>query len=118
MFVGFPRATAARRVVFAALVIFAALLAVLSFAALRSTGGTASRLSHHLPLLGAVGLGGLVFMAAATWLAWRYPQWAMPAVIVLAPLRVGIELGSKDEQPAHSAVPAADRRRRRRDGGP
>ncbi len=95
MFVGFPRATAARRVVFAAMVVFAALLAVLSFAALRSTGGTASRLSHHLPLLSVVGLGGLVFLAAATWLAWRYPQWAMPAVIVLAPLRVGVELGSK-----------------------
>jgi O-antigen ligase len=63
-------------------------------AALRSTSGTADRLAHHLPLLGVAGLAGLVFLAAATWLAWRYPDWAMPAVVVLAPLRVGLSLGS------------------------
>ncbi len=94
VFVGMPRATTARRIVFGALVVFSALLAVFSFDALRSTGGSASRLAHHLPLLGAVGLGGLVFLAAATWLAWRYPEWAMPAVIILAPLRIALALGS------------------------
>jgi len=35
-----------------------------------------------------------VFLAAATWLVWRYPDWAMPVVIVLAPLRVELSLGS------------------------
>jgi len=94
VFVGIPRATTARRVVFGALVVCTALLAGFSFQALRSTGGSASRLAHHLPLLGVAGLAGLVFLAAATWLAWRYPEWAMPAVIILAPLRVGIALGS------------------------
>jgi O-antigen ligase len=94
VFVGIPRATTARRIVFGALVVCSALLTVFSFDALRSTGGSASRLAHHLPLLGAAGLGGLVFLAAATWLAWRYPEWAMPAVIVLAPLRIGVALGS------------------------
>jgi O-antigen ligase len=84
----------ARRIVFGALVVCSILLAGFSFAALRSTGGTASRLAHHLPLLGVAGLGGLVFLAAATWLAWRYPDWAMPAVIALAPLRIGLSLGS------------------------
>ena len=94
VFVGIPRATTARRIVFGALVVCSAMLTVFSFDALRSTGGSASRLAHHLPLLGAAGLGGLVFLAAATWLAWRYPEWAMPAVIVLAPLRIGVALGS------------------------
>jgi O-antigen ligase len=94
VFVGIPRATMARRIVFGALLVCSALLTVFSFDALRSTGGSASRLAHHLPLLGAVGIGGLVFLAAATWLAWRYPEWAMPAVIILAPLRIGVALGS------------------------
>ena len=94
VFVGIPRATMARRIVFGALVVCSALLIVFSFDALRSTGGSASRLAHHLPLLGAVGVAGLVFLTAATWLAWRYPEWAMPAVIILAPLRIGVALGS------------------------
>ena len=94
VFVGIPRATAARRIVFVALVIFAILLATFSLGALRSTSGAASRLTHHLPLLGVAGLGFVVFLAAATWLAWRYPDWAMPVVVVLAPLRVGLPLGS------------------------
>jgi O-antigen ligase len=94
VFVGIPRATPARRIVFAALVVFAVLLAAFSLGALRSTGGTAGRLAHHLPLLGVAGLGLVVFLAAATWLAWRYPEWAMPTVLVLAPLRVGLPLGS------------------------
>ena len=94
VFVGVPCATATRRIVFVAMVVFAVLLAMFSLGALRSTSGTASRLTHHLPLLGVAGLGFVVFLAAATWLAWRYPDWAMPAVVVLAPLRVGLPLGS------------------------
>ena len=94
VFVGVPRETTARRVVFAALVVCAALLVGFSLGALRSTGGSASRLAHHLPLLGVAGVGGRVFLAALTWLAFRYPDWAMPVVIVLAPLRVALPLGS------------------------
>ena len=94
VFVGIPRQTTARRIVFGALLVCSALLAVFSFDALRSNSGSASRLAHHLPLLGAAGLCGLVFLAAATWLAWRYPEWAMPAVIILAPLRIAVALGS------------------------
>ncbi len=94
MFLGIPRAATARRIVFGALVAFSALLAVFSLDALRSSNGTASRVTHHLPLLGVAGVGLVVFLAAATWLAWRYPDWAMPVVIVLAPLRVGLALGS------------------------
>ena len=90
----------------------------LSLEALRSSGGTASRILHHLPLLGAAGLGLVVFLAAATWLAWRYPDWAMPAVVVLAPLRVELPLGTRTQQPARSAVPRAARGRHRRDRRP
>ena len=91
---GIPRGAAWRRLIFGALVVFTALLGAFSLGALRSSGGTASRLTHHLPLLGAAGLVFLVYLAAVTWLVWRYPDWAMPAVIVLAPLRVGLPLGS------------------------
>jgi len=94
LFVGIPRGALPRRAVFVALVIFTGLLAAFSLRALSSSGGTAGRLAHHLPLLGAGALGIVVFLAAATWLAWRYPDWAMLIVVVLAPLRVGLSLGS------------------------
>ena len=35
-----------------------------------------------------------MFVAALAWLAFRYPDWAMPVVLVLAPLRVGLPHGS------------------------
>jgi O-antigen ligase len=84
----------ARRIIMGALIVFTALLAAFSIDALRSTGGTAGRLTHHLPLLGAAGLALAVFLAAAAWLAWRYPDWAMPVLLVLAPLRIELPLGS------------------------
>ena len=94
LFVGVPRNTTARRAILAALVIFTALLAAFSLDSLSSTNGTIERLSHHLPLFGVAGLGLAVFLAAATFLAWRYPDWAMPIVIVLAPLRVALSHGA------------------------
>jgi len=81
-------------VVFAALVVSTVLLAVSTLHALSAAGGSAARISHHLPLLAAGGLALAVYLAAATWLAWRYPDWAMPIVVVLAPLRVELPLGS------------------------
>jgi hypothetical protein len=81
-------------VIFAALVVFAAVMTAFTLRALSSTSGTAGRLSHHLPLLGVAGLGLALFLAAATLLAWRYPDWAMQIVIVLAPLRVALPHGS------------------------
>ena len=94
LFVDVPRSAPARRVVFAALVVFTALLTVSTLHALSASGGTAARISHHLPLLAAGGLAVAVFLTAATWLAWRYPDWAMPVVVVLAPLRIELPLGS------------------------
>ncbi len=80
--------------VFAALIACTVLLAVSTLDALSTAGGTAARVSHHLPLLAAGGLALTVFLTAATWLAWRYPDWAMPVVLVLAPLRIELPLGS------------------------
>ena len=94
LFVGIPRGALARRLIFVGLVVFTVLLVGFSLGALRSTGGTAARLTHHLPLLGVAGAGVAVFVAALAWLAFRYPDWAMPVVLVLAPLRVGLPHGS------------------------
>ena len=65
---------------------------------MRSSGPTAARILHHLSLFGAAGVAVAVFLAAATWLAYRYPDWAMPVVVVLAPLRIELPLktGSSD----------------------
>jgi len=95
LFVGWPRGASARRAVFIALVVFNVLLALFSFGAVRSTTGTASRLAHHVPALGALGVAALIMLAAATWLAWRYPQWAVVLVIVIAPLRVPLPFGTQ-----------------------
>ncbi len=80
--------------IFGGLVGFTVLLAVSTLDALSANGGSAARVTHHLPLLAAGGLALAVFLAAATWLAWRYPDWAMPLVVVLAPLRIELPLGS------------------------
>ena len=95
VFLGIPRGAAARRIVFAALVVFTALLCgVLARGAAleRRHGRAASLTTCRCSASPASAL--VVFLAAATWLAWRYPDWAMPVVIVLAPLRVGLPLGS------------------------
>jgi putative inorganic carbon (HCO3(-)) transporter len=55
-------------------------------------------LLHRWPLLLAAGVGALVVLAGLTWLAWRFPVWALPAALVLMPIRVPV--GS-----AHLLVP-------------
>jgi O-antigen ligase len=90
-----PRAAMLRRLILAALVALTLLLFGSSLEALRSSGPTAGRILHHLPLFGAAGLCLVVFLAAATWLAYRYPDWAMPVVVVLAPLRLELPLGTR-----------------------
>jgi O-antigen ligase len=94
LFLGVPRRAAARRVLCGLLLVFFVLLVAFSFGALRETTGAAGRLAHHLPVLGAAGAVGLVFLAALTWLAWRYPDYAVPVLVVLLPLRVPLPLGS------------------------
>ena len=45
-------------------------------------------LARHWLLLGGGAVVGLALLAGLTWLAWRYPRWAVPAMIVVMPLRV------------------------------
>jgi len=98
VFLDRPRARALRVAVLAALAVFTVVLAGASLESLRSSGPTAGRILHHLSLFGAAGVAVVVFLAAATWLAYRYPDWAMPVVVVLAPLRIELPLktGSSD----------------------
>ena len=94
LFLGWPRPTVWRRAVFGAFVATNVLLALFSFGAVRSTTGTAGRLAHHVPALAALGAGSLLMLAAATWLAWRYPRWAILLVMFVAPLRVPLPFGT------------------------
>jgi O-antigen ligase len=95
LFLDLPRAALLRRLIFVALIALTVLLFGSALEALRSSGPTAGRILHHLSLFGVAGLGLAVFLAAATWLAYRYPDWAMPVVVVLAPLRLELPLGTR-----------------------
>jgi putative inorganic carbon (hco3(-)) transporter len=58
------------------------------------TGALAAVASGSLlqrwPLLVGAAVGGLAVLAGLTWLAWRFPKWALPAALVLMPIRVPI----------------------------
>jgi O-antigen ligase len=84
---------------FAATIGFFALLTVSALPVVsRSHGGFAS----HVTLLAAAGLVGVALLAAVTWLAWRYPLYAIPAMIVVMPLRIPIPTGGS---PSYLLVP-------------
>jgi len=40
-------------------------------------------------------LGALALLAGLTWLAWRFPAWALPAVVAVMPLRVPVPVGDR-----------------------
>jgi len=60
--------------------------------ALTATAG--GGLMHHWPLLVAALAGGLIVLAALTWIVLRFPLWAVPAALVLMPIRIPIPTGS------------------------
>ena len=45
---------------------------------------------HRWPLLVGAAIGGLAVLAGLTWLAWRFPKWALPAALVLMPIRIPV----------------------------
>jgi putative inorganic carbon (hco3(-)) transporter len=47
-------------------------------------------LLHRWPLLIGAAVGGLVVLAGLTWVALRFPRWALPAALVLMPIRVPV----------------------------
>ncbi len=73
---------------FTGLTVAAGLLAV------RHTSGRLAKLhvTPHPQLL-VLAAGAVVVLAAMVWLAYRYPQWAVPVLVVLMPLRVPVPLG-------------------------
>ena len=104
LFLGFRRW---RRPLAAALVVATAALVGFSAVALRgssltlaaaqgsdaaapaaSTVPVGASLASRLPLLAALAAVTLVALALLTWLAYRYPAWALPAMVVVMPLRV------------------------------
>jgi len=84
---------------FGALLGFFALLVVSAVPVVSSShGGFAS----NVTLLAGGGLVGLALLAAVTWLVWRYPLYAIPAMVVLMPLRIPVPTGGS---PSYLLVP-------------
>jgi len=69
------------------LAVFAVLLAVL---ALRLVEHNHASLGTHLLVYAATGLLLVAALAGLTWLAWRFPRWAVPVMVAVMPLRVHV----------------------------
>ena len=88
---------------FAALsVAAAAALLTFSALALQTRADLARLLTSNPGLLAAGALGALTILAGATALAWRFPTWALPFAVAVAPLRVPIPVGTDT---VHALVP-------------
>jgi O-antigen ligase len=79
-----------------------AFFALLLAAALPLISSSHGGFTGHLTLLAAAGLIGALVLAAVTWLAWRYPLLAVPAMIILMPLRVPFPAGGS---PSYLLIP-------------
>ena len=115
LFVEMPRGALARRLIFVALVVFTALLFGFSLGRLRSTGGTAGRLPHHLTLLGVAGARRRGVPGGG-----RLARLPLPRLGHAGRGRAGAAARRaaarhEDQRPARAAVPRAARGRDRRD---
>ena len=95
LFAGWPRSTLVRRVLFVVMTAAFAAMCAFAFDSLRETSATLDRLGDHAGLLAAAGAGGLVFMAALTWLAFRYPTVTLILTLALLPLRLPLPFGDE-----------------------
>jgi O-antigen ligase len=93
LFVGWPRRTLVRRILFGLLVACFAALCSFAVAAVSTVSTAFDRAGGRPGLLVGAALGGCVFMAALTWLAYRYPNVTLIAVLALLPLRLPLPLG-------------------------
>ena len=93
LFVGWPRRTLVRRVLFGLLLACFAALCWFAVAAASTTTTAFDRLEGRPELLAGAAAAALVFMAALTWLAYRYPTVTLIAVLALLPLRLPLPLG-------------------------
>jgi putative inorganic carbon (HCO3(-)) transporter len=69
------------------------LFVLLVAAALPALSSSHGGFAGDLTLLGGGGLVGAVLLAAVTWLVWRHPLVAVPAMIFAMPLRVPVPTG-------------------------
>jgi putative inorganic carbon (HCO3(-)) transporter len=81
-----------RRTLAAALILLAVALGV--SAAIAIEGGRALHfISAHTPYVAGGAVLGLATLAVLTWVVHRYPGWAVPAIVVLMPLRTTVGAG-------------------------
>ena len=93
LFVGWPRNVWVRRGLFAALVVLFGAMFALSVNAVGSRSQQFDRLGGQPTALAAAGAAAVLFMAALTWLAYRYPTIAICALVALLPIRLPLPLG-------------------------
>lgn len=91
-----------RRPLAVALVVATAALSVFSGAAIGDAADLGSLLDGRASVLAAGTVAALALLAALTWLAWRFPIWALPAVVAVMPLRIPVPLG---DEPAYLLLP-------------
>jgi O-antigen ligase len=93
LFLGIARA---RRLLATVLVVATAALFVASAVALQDLGDLGDMVSGRAGLLAGAAAAVVVLVAVLTYLAWRWPCWAMPVMVAVMPIRLPVPLGDRD----------------------
>jgi O-antigen ligase len=84
-----------RRPLAAVLVAATAALFAFSGLALGDTVDMGTLIADRAAIIAGGAVALIAVIAALTWLAWRFPAWALPAVVAVMPLRIPLPLGDR-----------------------
>jgi hypothetical protein len=91
-----------RRILAVVLVAATAALLVFSAVQLQDLGDLRDLLNGRWALLGGGLVSLLVVVAGLSYVAWRWPRWALPAMVAVMPIRIPVPL---DDRSAYLLLP-------------